>query len=377
MVLTMVMVILLALLVLVFVPLFRRDTVTFPPTDIPAGVIDMHCHTAGTGAGGSGCFVSPRLQGSWRYHLYLRAFGVCEKDLLEIGDGLVIRRIAERLAGSRHVQRGVVLALDGVVGADGELDRSRTEMHVPNEFVAEEVKKYGNLLFGASINPYRHDALAGLDRVAVEGAVLMKWLPAIQLIDPADERIIPFYRRLRDLGLPLLVHTGAEHSFTIADNRFGDPERLRLPLELGVKVIAAHAATTGKSEGEDNMTRLLRMFPNYPNLYADISSLTQINKLFYLPRLLEHRDIYGRLLYGTDMPLITIGLVSPWFFAHRLSISRILALQREGNPWDKDVLLKSALGVPSVVFAQGNQVLRLQDRLEQQNGMPLAVNLQG
>ena len=77
-----------------------------------------------------------------------------------------------------------------------------------------------------------------------------KWLPPIQHIDPANQRLVPFYLRLKELGLPLLSHTGSEHSFTRARNELGDPERLRLPLSLGVTVIAAHAAGSGRNQGK-------------------------------------------------------------------------------------------------------------------------------
>ncbi|MCK7472260.1 MAG: hypothetical protein MZU95_17000 [Desulfomicrobium escambiense] len=65
-------------------------------------------------------------------------------------------------------------------------------MYLPNEFVAGEVRRHPNLLFGASINPLRRDALRRLEQVADDGAVLLKWLPPIQHIDPADRRLVPF-----------------------------------------------------------------------------------------------------------------------------------------------------------------------------------------
>ena len=196
-------------------------------------MIDIHCHTAGIDAGGSGCFVSQRLRRSFRYRFFLKAFDVTEQELLSEGNGLIIQRISQALARSQRVSAAVILAMDGVVSNDGELDTAQTEMYLPNEFVAGEVRRYPNLLFGASINPLRRDALRRLEQVADDGAVLLKWLPPIRHIDPADRRLVPFYLRLKELGLPLLSHTGSEHSFTRARNELGDPERLRLPLSLG------------------------------------------------------------------------------------------------------------------------------------------------
>ena len=76
---------------------------------IPAGIVDMHCHIAGIGAGGSGCFVSPRLRQNWRFKIYLRSFGVTEKEILKQGDGLVGDRISSSLAQSKYVSRAVPL----------------------------------------------------------------------------------------------------------------------------------------------------------------------------------------------------------------------------------------------------------------------------
>src|ERR1039457_3835750 len=68
-----------------------------PVEPIPAGIVDMHCHIAGIGGGGSGCFVSPRLQHNWRFKIYLHSFGVTQRELLKQDDGLVADRISESL----------------------------------------------------------------------------------------------------------------------------------------------------------------------------------------------------------------------------------------------------------------------------------------
>ena len=322
-------------------------------------IIDIHCHTAGIGAGDSGCFVSPEMMQSWKYRIYLQAFGVTEAELRCEGDGLIMRRISESLAKSERVAAAVILALDCVVGEDGAPDTSRTEMFIPNEFVAREAAKYPNLLFGASVNPLRRDALQRLEEAKCSGAVLLKWLPSIQHIDPADERLIPFYLKLKESGLPLLTHTGEESSFTWNRNELGDPERLRLPLSLGVTVIAAHAASNGKNGGESNHLRFLRLCREFPNLYADISALTQLNRIGHLQRLLKHKELHSRLLYGTDMPLLNTGIVSPFAFPTRLSPWRMLEIARIANPWDQDVALKEALGVGEEILQRAGSLLTI------------------
>jgi uncharacterized protein len=330
-----------------------------PPEPLPeARLLDMHCHVAGLGAGGSGCFVSAAISNSWKFGPYLKAFGTTRQELLAEGDRVLVRRIAEQIAQSRHVGSAIVLAVDGVVNERGELDRSRTEIYVPNEFVAQEVARHTNLLFGASINPYRKDALQRLDWAKAHGARLVKWLPSLMEIDPADSRLEPFYRKLADLRLPLLTHTGQERSFTRANDTLCDPERLRLPLRLGVTVIAAHIASTGKTAGERDTDRLRRLFADYPNLYADISSLTQLNKPGYLREALQQPEFQGRLLYGTDFPLVNMFIVSPYQFPLNLRLAQLQAIAAIRNPWDRDVALKQALGVPRTVFERPAELFK-------------------
>jgi hypothetical protein len=322
-------------------------------------VIDIHCHVAGIGAGNSGCFLSAAMERSWKTHFYFKAFGVSREELQREGDGLLLRRLSARLAGSYRVQSAVVLALDGVVDGRGELDRERTELYIPNDYLASQCRQYDNLLFGASVNPLRRDALERLDQAAGDGAVLVKWLPSIQGADPADRRLIPFYRRLVELGLPLLVHTGEEESFTRADNSLADPARLRLALEQGVTVIAAHCASNGRNGGQRNLERLLPLFAQFPNLYGDISALTLANRLGHLQQVLRHDELRGRLLYGSDMPLPETGLSTPWLQLFSLGMGEARRLAAIPNPWDRDVALDLALGMPEEVLFKAATILRL------------------
>lgn len=326
-----------------------------PVEPIPANIVDMHCHVAGLGAGGSGCFVSPRLLNNWRFNIYLHAFGVSQKEILEKGDRVVADRISETVAQSKYVSKVVLLALDGVIGADGRLDTNRTEVYVPNEFVADACARHTNLLFGASVNPYRPDALSRLEWAKAHGAVLVKWIPPVMEINPDDPRLIPFYKKMVELKLPLLSHTGEEKSFSRADENFGDPDKLRLPLSQGVTVIAAHLASSENYGGERGPDRLARLMREHPNLYTDISALTQINKPGILKEALTRPEFAGRLLYGTDFPLINTALVSPWYSFH-LSLREKWSIARTKNPWDRDIMMKHDLGVPTENFARSAKI---------------------
>jgi predicted TIM-barrel fold metal-dependent hydrolase len=326
-----------------------------PVEPIPANIVDMHCHIAGIGAGGSGCFVSPRLRNNWRFNIYLKSFGITKKEMLENGDSLVADRISESVAQSKYVSKVVLLALDGVIGTDGRLDTNRTEVYVPDEFVADVCARHTNLLFGASVNPYRPDALARLEWAKTHGAVLVKWIPPVMEINPDDPKLIPFYQKMAELKLPLLSHTGREGAFSRVYESYGDPAKLRLPASLGVTVIAAHIASSEKYQGERGPERLAKLMREYPNVYTDISALTQLDKPGVLKEALTKPEFLGRLVYGTDFPLINTALVSPWYSMH-LSLAEKWEIWRTKNPWDRDVMMKHDLGVPTEVFARPGEM---------------------
>jgi len=333
--------------------LFAAESTDNPLPNQP--IIDLHVHVAGYG-NNSDCYVSPTLQDSYKFDLYLAGFGISKQQIEQQGDQLLIKKLSAQLAESKLVKAAVVLALDGVIDQSGKLDLTQTQIYIPNDYVAEQIQQYDNLYFGASINPYRHDALQRLDKVKQQGAKLIKWIPNIQHIDPQDPRLITFYKKMRDLKLPLLSHTGQEHAFSNAIDKYGDPLRLTLPLSLGVTVIAAHIATTGQTEQQDNYQRILPLFSRYPNLYADISSLTQINKLGFLAKALKEPRLTGRLVYGSDYPLSNMLLVSPYYFPLKLSFAQMWDIAAINNHWDRDVRLKQALGVPTDLFTNYQQV---------------------
>jgi hypothetical protein len=300
------------------------------------------------------------MRNSWKYRLYLKGFDLTEREIAGEGDQISIRKISEQLRESEQLSGAVILAMDAVYGENGEIDRSRTEFSIPDSFVQVETARYSNLYFGASVNPLRKDALEQLEWCKENGAVLIKWIPSIQLIDPRDVRIEPFYRRLVELDLPLLSHAGSERSFTHAADELSDPMRLRLPLSLGVQVIAAHMGTTGKNEGQDNLERTVMLMDEFPNLWGDISALTQINRKHFLRRVLQQSGIHRRLLYGTDYPLINMALVSPYHYPLQLSWKQIRSIAKIENPWDRDVALKRALRVPEEAFYKPAELLGIQ-----------------
>ncbi len=324
-----------------------------PPTELTGTgktIIDFHTHVAGLGYGNSGCFINREMRDNIRFPLYLWAMGVSLDELEAQGDSIVVKKVSDAVAQSTRVDKAVILAMDGVIDAEGNLDKNLTQIYIPNDYVYEQTQKYPNLLYAASINPYRKDSIQRLEQAKTQGAVLIKWLPSIMYIDPADPALIPFYQKMIELNMPLLTHTGMEKSFSSARDELADPKKLTLPLSMGVTVIAAHIATTGESHGEDNFERILPMFKQYPNLYGDISSLTQVNKLGFMRKVVNAPELQGHLIYGTDWPLQFFPLVSPLYHLGDITLKQAIQISLIRNQWDRDVALKRAMGVKEEVF---------------------------
>lgn len=334
-------------------------------------IIDMHSHVACLPLiekDYSDCFVSDRLKKSFKFKMFLHGFGVTQKELKQTKNMAVFNQLHEKIETSEYVKSTVVLALDAPINLEtGKEDWDNTEFYVSNEFVIKGIKQFNDhsLSFGASINPYRKDALKRLDYVKENGAVLVKWIPSIMNIDPSDEKLIPFYKKLVRLDLPLLIHTGQERTFTRATDDLADPMKLKLPLSIGVKIIAAHMATTGTNENESNLSRLRSLFmdPDYnQNLYADISATTQANRVTGFTELIKDPIFENKIVYGTDWPLIDVKIFSnigltPYqlynskFFGKLLSLKQIIYLMAIKNSFDQDIILKYFLGTPLRVFS--------------------------
>ncbi|MGK5087086.1 metal-dependent hydrolase [Bdellovibrionota bacterium FG-2] len=251
---------------------------------------------------GEDCYVSKQMKKSYKFDIYLKALGVTEEELKQKGNFAVIDRLAAKIVTSTRVKRAVILGLDGWVdSATGVLNREKTPTFVPNSFVLASVRRWqkeGLFFYGPSINPNRKDAIEQLEQAKKDGAVLIKWIPSIMNIDPGDLRLKPFYEKMKELGLTLLVHTGKEGTFLDADDKLCDPARLALPLDLGLTLIAAHVATTGSNQGETDFARLGKLFSEVKyrdHLFADISATTQLNHVELFPSFIKYPRFRGRI----------------------------------------------------------------------------------
>jgi predicted TIM-barrel fold metal-dependent hydrolase len=232
--------------------------------------------------------------------------------------------------------------MDGVYGQAGRLDKAQTEFLIGNDYLLSIVRKYPKeFLAGVSINPQRRDAIDEVHRCAEAGAVVVKVLPNAQQFDPANPNYKPFYRALAERKLPLLSHVGYEFSIIGKDQSMGDPDRLRLALDEGVTVIAAHACSYGLMVYEKFLSTFQEFATRYSHFYADVSALTLPNRLRMLLHLRHHPELQDRLIFGTDYPLPVFHLAA-W---GRVGFRPLREMIRTRNRFDRQVLVCRGLGL--------------------------------
>jgi predicted TIM-barrel fold metal-dependent hydrolase len=291
---------------------------------LPEGpIVDQHVHLLGSGRPESGSYVNPKFR-SWRHPIeqlrwrtYLRAAAVDDGDGL---DAQYVTRLLDLTGGFRGRAKFRLLALDFSRDGNGAPDLDATMLEIDDDRVFQ-VAALAPERFEpvASIHPYRPDAVAELERCVARGARMVKWIPSGMAIDPADPRCVPFYDSMARLGVALLSHAGEESSADVGHQEFGNPLRLRLALDRGVTVIAAHCASLGRdidldrADGAtapsfDLFLRLLAEPRSAGRLFGDISAVTQFNRCeTALPTLLARTDLQSRLVYGSDYPLPAVN----------------------------------------------------------------------
>jgi uncharacterized protein len=315
-------------------------------------IIDCHVHiSANTPAHG---LMSPRLLNSVPF-LFLRwRFGLNGDDA---GAEVELENRLVQTIAQTPIDAAVVLAFDAVHDEDGRLDRRNTHLYVTNDYVIELSRRHRQVLFGASVHPYRPDAVQEIERCVKAGAVLMKWLPVVQGINPADPKCIPFYDALAHHRLPLLSHTGGEQSLPPLNSAVEDPTLLTAALDRGVTVIAAHCGTRSTPWGRDYVPQFMRMAQEYEHFYGDTSALNLPTRCYAYPSLLRNRVVREKLIHGSDWPIVPLPSGSQLGYEH------VVPLMLERNWMRRDVLIKQKLGFDEAYFRRGAKVLRLSPAL--------------
>lgn len=335
--------------------LFRSQSEIMNYPKIP--IVDVHVHLLGSSPS-NGCYVSNSFQRSLavRFSRFFVDFG--NGDTPEKQDRAYVKRMHRLISHLPDNWRGILLPMDGVYDSSGELDIDSTLFLISNDYVLSVAEKSEKLIPASSINPYRKGAIEELERVASKGAVVVKWIPNTMGINPSDKTIVPFYRKMKDLGVTLLTHTGTEYAVGgVVDQKLGNPEHLRLPLDIGINVIAAHCASGGGDSNGSYFSQFLMMLNNFPNLYGDISGLSLLHKSSSLRYLIKNPQYFEKLCYGSDFPLYYTPAASPLYFLGLIPFAKIIQLEKIENNFLRDISTLMTLPIPDKLFGRGYEAI--------------------
>lgn len=315
---------------------------------------DGHVHLVGNGLSGSGCWL--RLDGLWHRALgevMRRTIGLEATATARDFDESFVAHLAGLVAGS-SVDGALLLAQDEVYEDDGrKMDFG--SFYVPNEYLFKVCAEHPEFLPAVSIHPGRKDALEELERCLAAGARALKLLPNCQNVNCSLPQYEAFWRRMAAAGLPFLSHTGGEMTVPVVNRSYQDPRILRRPLELGVKVIAAHASGNSHFFDPNYFGELVRLMDEFPGLYADTSALNSPVRSGLLKKV-RASGRQDRFLHGSDYP-VPVGAL--WVRLRGLiSTAQWREAARIPNLLERDAYLKRAMGFDEGHFTRLGEILR-------------------
>ena len=346
----------------------------------PHDVIDIHVHIAG-----------PKGENDELYYMS----NLFTKSLSYEGIKLVTKITSSQVSGpryvsillnqlkqSKYVDKIVLLALDQAYSEEGQVLPKATHLYVSNEYLAYLSQMYPMFLFGCSVHPYRENAADVLWECAAHGAVLCKWLPSSQSIDPTHPLSQKFYRALAELKMPLLIHVGPEETipgglnkkdellFNAASGKYGkNPgDAITMALDTGATVIVAHSATPlGKLLDKNNdywenvFEMLMGKVENenpISSLYADISAFCLPGRFKYVKQIIPMaQEMPERFLYGSDYPIPIVSFRSKSIDEILDAFGWLVGRALPTNDFDKNYQLLEP-HFPRKTFTAATKVLR-------------------
>lgn len=323
-------------------------------TDRRSKPVDMHVHLVGNGAGGTGCWL--RVKG-WHRPLaamMLRHIGLPSGAMTGDLDRLYAEEVL-RLVKASSLGAAVILAQDDVYDEQGRVMEGVGSFHVPNDYVLKLAREHREFLPAVSIHPARRDAFEELERCLAGGARIMKCLPNCHNIDCNDRRYTKFWERMAEARLPLLAHTGGEHTVPVVRKELSDPRTLRLPLECGVTVIAAHCGTKSGLFDPEYFHVFAEMTGRYPNFFGDTSAFNVPIRGRHVRECLR-APLVERMVHGSDFPVPVHGHFA-WLKGY-VDWPTFRRWERHPNILERDYQLKRAMGFPADTFTRIWSLLR-------------------
>lgn len=319
----------------------------------PSPRIDCHVHLVGNGKQGNGCWIKMsgwhRMMGG----MMAKMIGMPVSFTHEDFDEIYIERLVTMVKES-SCDHALLLAQDEVFNEDGS-KRDFGSFHVPNDYLFHVCETHPEFLPAVSIHPARRDALDALDHCLQRGARALKLLPNCHDVNCSLPRYDRFWQKMAASGLPMLAHTGGEMTVPVANRLYQNPETFRRPLEMGVKIIAAHSASSSHFLDPDYFSHLVKMMAQFPHLYADTSALNTPFRSAAFRKVMDCQ-LQDRFLHGSDFPVP----VGTWYARLRGLIDGKTRANAAKIPnlIERDFFLKQAMGFGDAHFTQLAKVLR-------------------
>ncbi len=286
-----------------------------------------------------------RLFDKLAVRFFARNLGVNPARLSQAPWETYVQAMAEAVRNSRYIEKTCLFGVDARVDDKGhELHRDKT-VCARNTDVIEVAHRYpGQFIPFFSINPLRPDALERIEEFTEQGCAGAKFLQNYWRVDLNNESLIPYYEKLQGLHLPLIIHIGSEYAIE-SEKQFESSNMLRLPLEVGVTVIAAHMGlgqighwlspwrnlSKNPAWFDRDYFHILEMLETHDNLYGDLSAMLIPLRARALEHLTRQKQVHHKLLFGTDYPV-------PFpirFNTHGLSRKETARIASIANPFDR------------------------------------------
>ena len=273
--------------------------------------IDIHTHLLNPGVR------FDRLFDRVTVRFFARNLGADPAALMARPWETYVEAMARAIRESRCVGKACLFGVDARLDERGrEIDRDRTVCAMTTDVLAVARRYPDQFIPFLSVNPRRPDALALIDTLVDQGCRGAKFLQNYWGVDLNDERFIPYYAKLKQKGIPLIIHIGSEYSIR-SFSRYERIKMLDLPLATGVTVIAAHMGlgridhrlhfwrnlSKDPEHFDEDYFRLLEMLQQHDNLYADVSAILVPLRARALRHLSQQTAVHGKLLFGTDYPV--------------------------------------------------------------------------
>jgi len=170
---------------------------------------------------------------------------------------------------------------------------------VPNDFIADYVKKHPEKLIGfASVDPFEDDPVGELKRCAGNlGLSGVHIAPVYQNFHPMHTDAVPIYEAAQELHLPILFDVGVSYP-GVASIKYAAPFMLE---EFGdrfgdLRILIGHL-------GSPWVEQTALLLGKYENMYAEISGLAERPWHFYQSLVIcQEHGVLDKLVFASNYP---------------------------------------------------------------------------